>query len=447
MQRLRWFGFIPLLCLFMIVTCFPVMAADVYKIGIIGPMQFAQGKGMWNGAEMAADEINATGGIKVGNRKLKIELYKADSNEFISIPTAVSAMQDLVQRDKVNMVTGGFRTEAVLAMQDIAMDNKTLFIGTGAAHPELCARVARDYDRYKYWFRGSPFNSNYLVKASFNQVRSVATHLKKQLEIDRVKVAIVAEKAMWVDSMVKESESFLPKMGMEVVGTWRPAANAQDVSAELAAIQRGGAHIIFTIVSGSVGGPLARQAGEMKLPAVQVGINVEAQKTNFWQETRGMCNYVMTITSYVRGAEINEMTGPFVEEYYNRFGDVPTMTSDTYTVIKSVVDSIEKAGSINNDKIVAHFEDKVTVIPSGLRAYEKDEQGRHLHDVKYGPGFTTGLGFQWQEGKMVAVWPHFKWMAPYFEYSVEPPEKSNELTIKGLQPYVIPPWMLAAFKK
>ena len=37
----------------------PAWGADVIKIGVIGPMQFTQGEGHWNGATMAADEINA----------------------------------------------------------------------------------------------------------------------------------------------------------------------------------------------------------------------------------------------------------------------------------------------------------------------------------------------------------------------------------------------------
>ena len=59
---------------------FPAWAADVIKIGVIGPMNFVQGKGHWNGALMAAEEINAKGGIQVGKKKMKIELVKADSN-------------------------------------------------------------------------------------------------------------------------------------------------------------------------------------------------------------------------------------------------------------------------------------------------------------------------------------------------------------------------------
>ena len=39
----------------------PAWGAKTIKIGVIGPMNFAQGKGHWNGATMAAEKINAKG--------------------------------------------------------------------------------------------------------------------------------------------------------------------------------------------------------------------------------------------------------------------------------------------------------------------------------------------------------------------------------------------------
>ena len=132
-------------CLVMAVGM-PAYAAKVIKIGVIGPMKFMQGKGHWNGAIMAQEEINAKGGIQVGKKKMKIEVIKLDSNEFLSMTDATNAMELAITRHKVDFLVGGFRTEAVLAMQDIAMDYKKIFIGCGAAHPELCTRVAKDYN-------------------------------------------------------------------------------------------------------------------------------------------------------------------------------------------------------------------------------------------------------------------------------------------------------------
>jgi branched-chain amino acid transport system substrate-binding protein len=418
--------------------CFPAWGAKTIKIGVIGPMQFVQGKGHWNGALMAAEEINAKGGVQVGDKKMEIELVKADSNEFLNVTDATNAMELLVTREKVDFIVGGFRSEAVLAMQDIAMDYKKIFIGCGAAHPKLCTRVAEDYDTYKYFFRGTPFNSSYLVKTCFIQMATVGAILKKTLDLEKVKVAIVAEKAMWVDPMIKAAEGFIPKMGMEVVGVWRPSPVATDVTAELSAIQRSGAHMIFTTFSSSVGIPFARQAGELKVPAVQVGINVEAQKEGFWEATQGMGNYVMTLNTYTPTVEYNELTKPFLDTYVKKFGESPTYTADTYAAIKhTIVPAIEKTGTLDADKLVEVIENSVHLVPSGKVAYIKDKEGRQLHDLKWGPGFLTSLGVQWRDGKQFGVWPN-KWKAS---------KDAPEITYKGIVPYEIPPWVIEKYKK
>jgi len=411
---------------------------DVIKIGVIGPMKFVQGIGHWNGATMAAEEINAKGGIQVGAKKMRLELVQADSNEFLSMPDATTAIERLITRDKVHFIVGGFRTEAVLAMQDIAMENKKIFIGVGAAHDELCLRVARDYKTYKYWFRGSPFNSTFLVRTSFVHLGTVGAILRQSLNIPKLKVALAFEKAAWADPMVPAAEATIPKMGMEVAGVWRPSAVATDVAAELSAIQRSEAQIIFTMFSSSVGIPFARQAGELKIPAAQVGINVEAQKDGFWQATQKMGNYVLTTNTYCRGVESNELTKAFVDTYVKRFGETPTYTADTYSaIIYGLAPSIEMAGTLDPDKIVSVLEERVYKTASGTVKYMKDAEGRHLHELTWGPGFLTALGVQWQDGELKGVWPN-KWKAT--------PE-APEITYKGMVPYKIPPWMIEKYKK
>src|SRR4030042_4506860 len=276
MKRFTVLWSIVVAAMLVITMSFPAWGAKTIKIGVIGPMKFVQGIGHWNGAVLAAEQINARGGVQVGDKKMLIELVQADSNEFINVTDATNAMERLVTQDRVSFVGGGFRTEAVLAMQDIACEHKVIFIGCGAAHPQLCTRVAENYDLYKYFFRGTPFNSTYLVKTAFIHLDYVADQLKKNLNISKLKVAVVAEKAMWADPMVTACEKAIPAKGMELAGTWRPSATATDVSAELSAIQRSGAQVIFTIFSSSVGIPFARQAGELKIPAVQGGITWRA---------------------------------------------------------------------------------------------------------------------------------------------------------------------------
>jgi branched-chain amino acid transport system substrate-binding protein len=420
------FSFLLAGCFFMAIAV-PASAADVIKIGVIGPMNFVQGKGHWNGALLAAEEINARGGLQVGQKKMKIELVKADSNEFISMTDATNAMERLMTQDKVDFVVGGFRSEAVLAMQDIAMDYKKIFIGCGAAHPELCLRVEKNYNRYKYWFRETPINSTYLGRVCFINLATVSGILKKELGIQVPNVAMVAEKAMWVDPMIKAAEGFIPKNGMKLVGTWRPSDKATDVTAELTAVQRADAQIIFTIFSASVGITFARQAGELKIPAAFVGINVESQKDGFWDATQRQGNYAVTLNTYVRGVSYNELTGPFIEEYIKRYGGTPEYTAATYDAIKFALGkAVEETGTIDAEKLIPAMEKAeraVTAAPKGK--FDKN------HDIAFGPGYSTGITTQWQDGQMKGWWPN-GW---------------EGVTYKGMVPYQLPPWMIKKYKK
>jgi len=103
---------------------FSLVCGQEIKIGVAGPMAFVQGQHHWWGAELARDEINAKGGVLVGNTKRPIRLVKVDTNEILSVPDAASAVERAITRDKVDFLVGGFRTEAVFAMQDVAMDYK-----------------------------------------------------------------------------------------------------------------------------------------------------------------------------------------------------------------------------------------------------------------------------------------------------------------------------------
>ncbi len=421
MKRYRLaLGVLLTVCLVMTVG-FPAWGADTIKVGVIGPMHFLQGKGHWNGALLAQEEINAKGGIPVGSKKLKVDLVKGDSNEFLSITDATNAMERLMSQDQVDFVVGGFRSEAVLAMQDIAMDYKKLFLGVGAAHPEICARVAKDYDRYKYWFRVSPINSRYLVKVCLINLGTVGAIVKKTLGIEKPKVAIVGAKVMWVDPMIAAIKKFVPQMGLEMVGIWRPSQTTTDVTAELTAIQRSGAQIIFTIFSASAGITFARQAAEFKIPAAFVGINVEAQKDGFMDATQGKGNYAVTLNTYVRGVSYNDLTGPFIEKYIQKFGETPPYTAATYDAINIAAQTMTETGTTEAEKLIPVIEKTVYIGTAAPKSkFDKN------HDIVFGPGFATGMTIQWQDGQMKAWWPN-GW---------------EGVTYKGMVPYRLPPWMI-----
>lgn len=404
-----------------VVGCGGGEPANEVKIGVIGPMSFMQGEHHWYGATLGANEINAAGGIEIGDETYKIKLVQVDSNEILSVTDASSAMERAITVEKVDFVVGGFRTESVFAMQDVAMDNETIFLGCGAATVELCTRVEEDYDRYKYWFRITPINSNNLGQVDFMLIKMVADELREECGIETPKVAILAEKLEWADAIVNAADVYLPAMGMEIVGTWRPSDTADDVTGELTAIEDAGAHIIFTTFSGPVGIPYGRQWGELQIPAASVGINVEAQKEGFWEATNGDGEYEMTLNTYAR-VEITDKTKPFIERFVAAANQFPTYNAGTYEALYILRNALERAGTMESDAVVAALEETEYTGTAGTIVFDES------HDVVWGPGYVTGLGVQWRNGEMKCVWP--------------PADGSWEgVVYEGAANYVLPPWV------
>ena len=374
------------------------LAQSSIKIAIVGPMAFVQGENHWAGAEMARDEINKAGGISVGGNKRKIELVRVDSNEIQSVPDATNAMERAITREKADFVIGGFRSEAVLAMQEVAMDYKKIFLGCGAADAKLAANVEKNYDRYKYWFRVSPLSSPDLGKTLFAVLGTIAGEVRANLKTESPKVAILAEKVIWTEAIVKAAQANLPKMKMEVVGLWQPSPTATDLTAELAAIDRAGTDMVFTALSGPVGIVVARQMAERKMHAVAFGINVEAQKDGFWEATAGKGNYVATLDTFGE-VEMTPKMIPFVKAFKERFHKSPTYNAATYDAIDLLKNTIEKAGTTDANKLVPILEQTQSVGTAGHLEFTK------THDPVWGIGKTTGIAVQWQNGKKVPFWP------------------------------------------
>ena len=444
MKKFLFICFVSIILVSMILPACAAPKVDVIKVGVIGPMKFMEGENHWNGAVLARDEINAAGGVDLNGKKYQIELIKADSNEILNPTEAASAMERLITVDKPDFVVGGFRTEGVLPMQEVAMDYKKIFLNCGAATRALQAKVETNYDRYKYFFKVTPYNEYFLVATDFKLLSMVAAILKKELNIpatEKLRVAIVAEKLTWADAMVTAAQANIPKMGMEVTGTWRPSDTATDVNAELTAIAATNPHIIFPTFSGPVGVTFGKQAGEMQIPAAIVGIVVEAQKEGYWEATGGKGNYVMTLNTYADGVAVTEKTLPFLAKYKKQFGQVPSYTAVTYDAILMMKGIIEKAQSLDPDVLVPLIEKSEYLSTAGLIKYypvgPDTKAPACPHDIMYGPGLTTGVGVQWQNGALKGVWPAKGIGTGGFE----------NLDYPGIVPYIIPPAVIQKFKQ
>jgi len=403
---LRWFT-VGLAAFALAAVAASAAQAQSIKIAILGPMAFVQGENHWAGAEMARDEINKAGGVNVGGKRMQIELIRADTNEMTSVPDATNAVERVITRDKADFLIGGFRSEAVLAMQEVAMDYKKIFLGAGAAHSKLGLNVEQNYARYKYWFRYTPTKDTDLARTLFAVMGSIAQQVRTELKTDAPKVALLAEKAVWTEGLIAAAQKNLPAMKMEVVGLWQPSATATDVTAELSAIDRAGAHIVFTMLSGPVGISVGRQMGERNMKAVAWGINVEGQKDEFWQAAAGKAQFVSTLDTYAE-VEMTPKTIPFVRAFKQRFRKAPTYNAATYDAIMFLKANIEQVGALDADKLVDAMEKAEHVGTGSIVTFDK------RHDLVWAVGKTAGIAVQWQDGKKVPFWPpNVKGMQPF----------------------------------
>src|SRR6202042_1132620 len=100
---------------------------DPIKIGVIAEAQAVAGSSIPQAAQLAADEINAKGGVD--GRKIEIVSY----DDHSSSAESVRAFQRAVNEDHVNAVIASYISEVVLALEPWAGRLKTVFITPGAA--------------------------------------------------------------------------------------------------------------------------------------------------------------------------------------------------------------------------------------------------------------------------------------------------------------------------
>jgi branched-chain amino acid transport system substrate-binding protein len=415
----------------------PVEEMPEIKIGIVGAMKFLSGEHTWWGAQLAAEKINAAGGVNVGGVIHEIKLIKADDNNVLSVTDAKNAMEKLVTVDRVNVIVGGYKTEAVLAQQEVMADHRVIFMGAGSAHPEQSMRVAEDYERYKYWFRVAPVNSIYLGRIAFALTEMVGEVVRQELGIQTPKVALLFEKTAWVEPMIPAANKLLPEMGMEVVGLWMPSMVATDLTAELTAIKAAGAHIIMPVLSGPVGVVYAKQWSELEIPAASAGINVEAQGPKFWEATRGKAEYEVVFDMVGRVAQ-TERTIPFYDAFVERFGAFPIYNAaGAYDALYILKEAIERADTLDSDAVIVELE-KTDFQGAQGRIVFTGMDSPYPHDLIWGPGYVTGMGFQWRDGERRGIWPHGQaaigdkaWVGIRHEGTVD---------------YELPPWVVEHWK-
>ena len=367
-------------------------AADPIKIGVIAEAQAVAGSSIGPAAQLAADEINAKGGIN--GRKVEIVIY----DDHSSAAEAVRAFQRAVNEDKVNAVIASYISEVVLALEPWAARLKTVMITPGAASDVITENIAKDYDHNKYTFHGYLTSSALagLVCDAAKDLLVTGHHLKSSV--------IVSEDAAWTTPLDKGYEECLPRAGLKVLDHIRFSPDTTDFTPIFSKIEALKPDVMITGIS-HVGTQPTVQWKSQQVPIPMFGISSQATNSTFWKDTNGATEGVLYNAVSGPGVAVTPKTLPFVDAFVKKYGNTPSYSGYTaYDDVYMIAEAVKRAGSTDSDKLVASMEKTDYVGTIGRVAF-KPKGDPHVHGLKTGPGYITGLMLQWQDGKQVNVWP------------------------------------------
>jgi branched-chain amino acid transport system substrate-binding protein len=368
------------------------LAADPIKIGVISEAQAVAGSSIGPAAQLAADEINAKGGVD--GRKIEIVVY----DDHSSSAEAVRAFQRAVSEDKVNAVIASYISEVVLALEPWAGRLKTLMITPGAASDVITQNIAKDYANNKYTFHG------YLTSTALSGL--VCDAAKDLLVTPRkMKTAvIVSEDAAWTTPLDAGYEACLPKIGLKVLDHIRFSPDTTDFTPIFNKIEALKPDVMITGIS-HVGTQPTVQWKSQQVPMPMFGISSQATNSTFWKDTNGATEGVLYQGVSGPGVAVTAKTLPFVAAFEKKFGNTPSYAGYTaYDDVYMIADAAHRAGSTDSDKLVAAMEQTDYVGTIGRIAF-LPQGDPHVHGLKTGPGYITGLMLQWQDGKQLNMWP------------------------------------------
>lgn len=370
------------------------LAADPapIKIGVIAEVQALAGASIPQAAQMAADEINAKGGVD--GRKIEIVTYDNHS----AATDSVRAFQRAVNEDKVNAVIASFISEVVLALEPWASRLKTPLITPGATSNEISKNIHKDYEKNKYTFHG------YLTSTAL--ALSVCD-AAKELLVDGLKMktaVIMSEDAAWTKALDLGYEECLPKVGLKVVDHIRFSPDTTDFTPIFNKIEGAKPDVIVTGIS-HVGVQPTVQWKNQQVPIPMFGISAQATNSTFGKDTNNAADGVIYQSVSGPGVAVTSKSIPFTENFKKKFGNFPSYAGYTaYDQVYFIADAVKRAGSTDADKLVAALEKTDWESTIGrAQFYGKDDE--FTHSIKYGKGLITGLFLQWQDGKQVSVWP------------------------------------------
>ncbi|RNL62464.1 hypothetical protein EFK50_11875 [Nocardioides marmoriginsengisoli] len=306
-----------------------------------------------NAIKLAVDEINAAGGIRIGDKKVRIKLRTEDTK---SDPTVgVTAVQKLLTKDGVHYLVGSLSGAVASAYLPVIKDRKDIIdIVVGAANPGLNENIS------VYRPRADAFQS---VDAE------VTLALETAGELGTDNIAVLSDKKLQSNAVaVPKIVDAIKAAGKTVVGPVDFEMGATQFSSQIAALKRAGNKValfqgygtdLMTFVKQAraqgYDGTVVAASGATADQVKQADVSADALKNVFDIGTAFPADLV--------ALKLNaEAAQKFADAYEKEFGAPPGYTSaSAYGGVHILAAALEKAGTTTDYAKVREALDDLTV--------------------------------------------------------------------------------------
>ncbi|NYE22843.1 ABC transporter substrate-binding protein [Pigmentiphaga litoralis] len=340
------------------------------------------------GYELAIEEINAAGGVN--GKKLEIIARDDNGNPGDSVRVA----EELITREKVDVLFGGFLSNTGLAITDFAKQRKVFFL---ASEPLTDKIVWENGNRYTYRLRPSLY-------------MQVAMLVPEALKLKKKRWAVVYPNYEYGQSSVATFKKLMTaaQPDIEWVAEQATPLGKVDAGAVTQALADAKPDAIFNTLFGADLGRFVREGNTRGLFEGRQVVSLLTGEPEYLDPLKDEAPKNWIVTGYPWYSITTPESKKFVDAFRKKFNDYPRLGSVVgYSSVMSLAAGLKKAGSSDTEKMVQAFKGLVVPTPMGNITYRaQDNQstmGAYVGrtDVKDGKGIM--VDYKYVDGASVQL--------------------------------------------
>ena len=326
----------------------------IIKVGVIvsqtGPASNV-GNNMWQSAQVAADKINAAGGVTLKDgSKAQIKLIVGDDESTQA--GGQKAATKLITDDKVDILVGGYSSAVTSAYEQTIAEYKVPYVVTGASSPIITHRTDIDTS---YIFHHCPTTDTYgqYTTNFIDQILRSAIAKKSGFSADRpLRLALIYQDTAFGKGVQTAVNNTIVnnKLNIQLVSQQSFKMGESDFRTPLTAIKAANPDAVYIAAFPNEGAPIITQA-RRDIGLNTIFLNVENNDNSQFYKDLGQYGEGAIIESRFSpytapaGAVADAQSG-FKQAYFTRFGTYPDMMgASTYEGMFIAAKAIGNAGT------------------------------------------------------------------------------------------------------